>query len=355
MKKGIVTALALLIGVAATGWVLSNNKQENDAKTAIVAEGKSEAVTVRIAEVNKKTIDLNFNVNGTFQAAQRISFNAENSGRITKILVDEGSRVVKGQLLAHVETDLLSVDLGTAQDAYQNAARDLARFESSFATGGVTQQQLDQARLNARNAKARLQQAKVRIGDANIKAPFSGIVNKRYIEQGAYISPGNPLFEIVDVSKLKLALSVNETQVASLKKGDEVPIKCAVFPDKKFKGRITFIAPQADNSLNFPVEIEISNNTEGILKAGMYGTGIFEFPRQAPAITVPRSAFVGSVSSNQLYVLADNKVARIRNVVAGRVFGNEVEILEGLKEGETVITSGQINLTDGTAVSPLGQ
>ncbi|HEY1025592.1 MAG TPA: efflux RND transporter periplasmic adaptor subunit [Sphingobacteriaceae bacterium] len=353
MKKGIITAVSIIVAIAFIGWVLSNNKKENEAKTAIVAQGAAGDVTVRVAPIAKSPIDLDFSVNGNFQASQRITFNAENSGRITKILVDEGSHVSKGQLIATIETDILSVDVQTAQDAYQNAQRDQERYESSFKTGGVTQQQLDQARLNTRNALARLQQAKVRVGNANVKAPFNGIVNKRFIEQGAYVSPGNQLFEIVDVSKLKLAVTVNEAQVANLKVGDKVRVKSNVFPDKNFTGRISFIAPQADNSLNFPVEIEIANNADDVLKAGMYGTAIFEFPEQAPAITVPRTAFIGSVSSNKVYVLGGDNTAKARRVIAGRVLGDQVEILEGLNEGETVITSGQINLVDGTKVAPV--
>lgn len=353
MKKGIITVIAIVAVIASIGWVLSNNKKKNEAKTAIVAQGASGDVTVRVDQIEKSAVELDFTANGNFIAAQRITFNAENSGRISRILVDEGSRVSKGQLLAVIETDILAVDLQAAEDAYQNAKRDLERYESSFRTGGVTQQQLDQARLNTRNASARLQQAKVRVSDANVRAPFNGIVNKRFIEQGAYVSPGNQLFEIVDVSKLKLAVTVNESQVANLKKGDRVRVKSNVFPDKNFSGKITFIAPQADNSLSFPVEIEIANNQDDLLKAGMYGTAIFEFPDQAPAVTVPRTAFVGSVSSNRVYVLENGNTARERKVIAGRVFGDRVEILEGLKEGETVITSGQINLTDGIKVSPI--
>lgn len=84
----------------------------------------------------------------------------------------------------------------------------------------------------------------------------------------------------------------------------------------------------------------------------MYGTAIFKFPKQAPSILIPRTSFVGSVSSNQVFVLDKaNNTSKTRNVVAGRILGDNVEILDGLKEGETVITSGQINLTEGTAVS----
>lgn len=352
MKKGIITVVAIIASLALIGWVLSNNKKKNQEKTAIVAQG-SGAVAVRIDTIAKTSVDLNFSANGNFQPAQQLTFAAENSGRITRINVDEGSRVSKGQVLAFLDAETFTADLEAAQAAYQTATRDQERYENSFKTGGVTQQQLDQAKLNTRNALTRLQQAKIKTGDANIKAPFNGIINKRFIEQGAYVAPGNQLFQIVDVSTLKLAVTVNESQVANLKVGDKVRIKTNVFPDQNFTGKITFIAPLADASLNFPVEIEVDNKGTNELKAGMYGTAIFEFPKQAPSIIVPRGAFVGSVNSNKVYTLATGDVAKERKVVPGRVVGDQVEILEGLKEGEVVITSGQINLTDGTKVAPI--
>ena len=352
MKRGIITVVTIIAAFVLIGWVLSNNKKKNEEKTAIVAQGSGD-VAVRTATITKTPVDLDFSVNGNFQAAQQLTFSAENTGRITKIFVDEGSRVTKGQTLAILDAESLSADLEAAQASYQTALRDQERYTSSFATGGVTQQQLDQAKLNTKNALTRLKQASIKTGDANIKAPFSGIINKRFIEQGAYVAPGNQLFQLVDVSNLKLAVTVNESQVANLKTGDQVRIKSNVFPDKNFTGKISFIAPLADNSLNFPVEIQLTNNPGNDLKAGMYGTAIFEFPSQAPALTVPRTAFVGSVSSNRIYVLESGNVAKERKVIAGRVNGDRVEILEGLKEGETVITSGQINLTDGTKVTAI--
>jgi RND family efflux transporter MFP subunit len=349
MKRGIIITVTVVAAFVLIGWVLAGNKKKNQEKTAVVAQGSGD-VAVRTAIIVKTPVDMNFSVNGNFQAAQQLTFSAENSGRITRIFVDEGSHVSKGQTLAILDAESLSADLEAAQATYQNALRDQERYSSSFATGGVTQQQLDQAKLNSRNALTRLKQARIKTGDANIKAPFSGIINKRFIEQGAYVAPGNQLFQLVDVSKLKLAVTVNESQVANLKVGDQVRIKSNVFPDKNFTGKITFIAPLADNSLNFPVEIQLANNTAGQLKAGMYGSAIFEFPSKAPALTVPRTAFVGSVSSNRIYVVESGNTAKERKVVAGRVIADQVEILEGLKEGETVVTSGQINLTEGTKV-----
>ena len=356
-KKKIIRAgitIGVLIGVLVLiGSVLANNKKKNAEKTAVVAQTTGGDVAVRVSAVQKQSIELDFSANGNFAPAQQMNFASENSGRVTRVLVDEGSYVRRGQTLAIIKTDVLSIDLETAQAAYQNALRDKQRYENAFQTGGVTQQQLDQAKLTLENAAARVAQARIRVSDANIKSSINGIVNKRYIEPGAVVNPGTQLFELVDVSRLKLAITVNETQVAALKVGDKVDVKASVFPDKNYGGTISFIAPKADASLNFPVEIEIASNPGNQLKAGMYGTAVFSFGNTTPVITIPRSAFVGSVSTNQVFVVENGNTARLRNVISGRVLGDKVEILQGLNEGESIITSGQINLADGSKISPI--
>jgi RND family efflux transporter MFP subunit len=348
-KKGIITVVAILASLASIILILKNNKKKNAEATTVVADGNSGAVAVSTEKVVQSDINLDFSSNGNFAANQDLTLSAENSGRVTKVLVDEGSYVSKGQIVARIDDELLDVDVQTAQANYQNALRDLERYESSFRTGGVTQQQLDNARLSVQTLKARLQSAGRKSNDANIKAPISGIINKRFIEQGSYVNPGAQLFEIVDVSRLKLKVTANETQIANIKTGDRVQIKSNVFPNSSFSGKVSFIAPKADNSLNFPVEIEVSNNAGNQLKAGMYGTAVFDFPQQNASVTIPRTAFVGSVNSNKIYVL-NGDTAKERKVTAGRILGERVEVLNGIKEGETVITSGQINLVDGTEV-----
>ena len=352
MKRVITIIVVVLVVLAAIGYVLTNNKKKAQETTDFIAKG-SGAVAVKTADVERKEVNLDFTANGNFAANQELNFLSENAGRVSKIFVSEGDRVSKGQVLARIDAEIINTDRETAEATYQNAVRDEARYQSSYATGGVTQQQLDQAKLATQNAKLRLQASQRRLSDANIKSPINGIVNKKYIEVGAFVTAqGTQLFELVDVSKLKLKVNVNEAQVANLKIGNAVQIQSSVFPTDKFTGKVTFIASKADETLNFPIEIEVANNIKNSLKAGMYGTAVFQFPKQAPTILVPRTSFVGSVSSNEVYVLNKSKnTAEIRKVVSGRTLGESVEILEGLKEGETVITSGQINLTEGTPVT----
>ena len=352
--KSIIISIVLAAGaIFLISWVLVNNKKKNEAKTAVVEAQASNDIMVNVSTVGKMELDNNFSVNGNFYPIQQMNFASENSGRVIKVLVAEGSVVHKGQTLAIINADVISVDASAAQSSYDNALRDQQRFENAYSTGGVTQQQLDQAQLNLKNAKARLTQANIRVRDANIRSSINGIVNKRFIEPGAVVSPGTQLFEIVDVSKLKLKITVNESEVANLKIGDVIDVVAGVYPDKQFSGKITFIAPKADDNLNFPVELEIQNNKESLLKAGMYGTAKFNVAGTGSKIIIPRSAFVGSVNSNEVFVLENGNIAKIRTVIAGKVLGNQVEVLQGLKEGETVITSGQINLQDGSKVNPV--
>jgi len=353
MKKTILYIVVAIAVIGLMGYILSSNKAKNEAETAVVSQ-KNATVAVRIAEVKTGTPNMDYVANGNFAPFQELSFAAENSGRVLKVLVDEGSSVKIGQTLAIIEGDKLNIDVQNANAAYQTALADFQRYENAFKTGGVTKQQVDQARLNLTNAKSRLSQARITYGDATIKSTINGIVNARHIEPGSVVSPGTVLFDLVNVSKLKLKVTVNEQQVATLKQGSPVKVKASVFPDKEYAGKVTFIAPKADASLNFPVEIEIAGNPNNELKAGMYGNAIFETnsAQHTPIKTIPRNAFLGGVGNNQVFVVKDS-VARLTKIVSGRILGEEVEVLSGLNEGDVVVTSGQINLQDGTKVSPI--
>jgi len=353
MMKNKITTIIIIIGVfALIAFILMRNKEKNETEIAVVAQ-KNTAVLVKIGIVKTEEISQNFNTNGNFEPIQKLTFSAEKSGKITHILVKEGNRVRKGQTLAIVRSDVINVDLQTAEAVYKNAQSDYTRFENAYKTGGVTKRQLDQMKLNMINAEANYTNAKINVSDVNIKAPINGVINKKLIEVGDILTgmPPTPLFEIVNTLKLKLKVTVNESQVTALKVGDSVKITTTVFPDKEFLGRITFIATMADASLNFPVEIEVENNAKSAIKAGMYGTANFITKKQK-MLVVPRKAYIGSVNENEVFVY-QNGVVKLKKVTSGKIIGDKVQILNGLNEGEQVVITGQINLKDGTKVEIL--
>ncbi|RAJ85357.1 RND family efflux transporter MFP subunit [Chitinophaga dinghuensis] len=350
MKKVIIWGLVSVGAVVLILWKLNANKKANEAKIAFVKESNIGDVPVLVQKVSRNDFSQGFLANGNFTPIRELSYLAETSGRITKLLVDEGSVVKQGQPIAYVDGEILSTDLASAKANLSQLKVDKERYESAFQTGGVTQKQVDDARLQYDVAKTRYEAASRRVNDTYVKAPISGVINKKYIEQGAYLSPGNKMFDIVDVSRLKLAVAVPESQVVTLKKGQKVEVTSTVFPETKYEAVITFIAAKGDNSLNYPVEMEVTNVSGKELKAGMYGTAHFTSPETDKAMFIARTAFIGGVNSNEIYVL-DKNIARKRKVVAGRIVGDQVEVREGLNEGETIITSGQINLSDGASVT----
>lgn len=348
MKKVVITGIIVIAALAGIMYVLNNHKAENQAQTDIVGQTNSH-VAVRVETVDFREVNGQYIANGTFAPKQEVKISAETPGLVTRVLVDEGSYVKAGQTLAVIKADQQNVNVANAQAMYNNAQTEVARFESAYATGGVTKQQLDQVKLQLVNAKNNLSSAQISAGDVNIKASFAGIINKKNIEPGSFVNPGMELFEVVNVSTLKLKVNVDEKHVGTLKVGQTIKVESPVLADQEFSGKISFIAPKADVSLNFPVELDIQNNASNALKAGMYGNAYFGDSQLANVLVIPRTAFVGSVSSNQVFVHKDGK-AVLTKVVSGRTFGEYIEVISGVEIGAQVITSGQINLIDGTAV-----
>ncbi|MBN8786766.1 MAG: efflux RND transporter periplasmic adaptor subunit [Terrimonas sp.] len=343
----IVTVVVIVAVLASIQFQLGKNQAANKAATDEVAK-KNTAVSVRTDSAKLKSIDLSYLANGTFIPKQEVTVGAEVAGRVASVLVKEGDYVRPGQTLAVVVGDKQNVSVANATANLNNAKADLDRFENAFTTGGVTKQQLDGARLQYETAKNNLKTAQIAAGDVSIKTSVAGIVNSRKIEPGSYVNTGTAAFEVVNISTLKLKVNVDEKNIGGLKVGQTVDLLVSIIPDKKFSGKITFIAPKADANLNFPVEIEISN-PKNELRAGMYGTAKFGEGISADALVVPRTAFVGSVSDNKIFVVKDDKAVETK-VQSGRSFGDNIEVLSGLNAGDKVITSGQINLFDQTPV-----
>jgi RND family efflux transporter MFP subunit len=308
-------------------------------------------INVNVVTVARENIDTDYTANGTFIPKQEMNQSSEIAGRIVSVLVKEGSRVSAGQTLAVIKKDAIEVDVSQAQNNLQNAIIDNQRYENAFKTGGVTKQQVDNSRLQLKNAQAAVRAQGVRVNDTSIRAGISGTINKKMVEPGTVVSVGTSMFEIVNINSLKLSVLVDESQVGRIQLGQEVPINVNVLPGESFSGRITFIAPKSDASLNFPVEIEVQNR--GNLKAGMYATALFKTNHGAETqnmLTVPAEAFVNGVSSGQLFIVS-NGTAKLIKVQTGKVYGDKVQILSGLNGGEQVVTSGQINLDNGSKIN----
>ncbi len=222
---------------------IAGNKEKQTQEVKEVAK-QVDKINVNIVTVSRENIDTDYSANGTFIPKQEMNQSSEISGRIVSVLVKEGSRVGAGQVLATIKRDAIEVDVTQAQNNLQNAIIDNQRYENAYKTGGVTKQQLDNSRLQLKNAQAAVRAQGVKVNDTSIRAGISGTINKKMVEPGTVVSPGTAMFEIVNINSLKLSVLVDESQIGKIQLGQEVPIKVNVLPEDSFVGRITFIAPK---------------------------------------------------------------------------------------------------------------
>lgn len=191
MKRGknllyILIALGLLAGGA---YIIYKNQKETKRQSDIISRANTE-IPVNIATAKFEHVSDRYVSNGTLEPLKHMQLSSEIAGKITRVLVQEGDYISKGQTLAVIKKDALEVSHANALAAYQNALASNQRYENAFKTGGVTKQQLDQSRLQLKQAKNMLKQANIQVGDANVKTLISGIVNDRMVEPGAVVAPG---------------------------------------------------------------------------------------------------------------------------------------------------------------------
>jgi len=349
MKKTIqYTVIALvIIGIAAlAAFKLISNKKEVAAKVYhpdISLTATIQADTVKEGPFSEATQFL-----GSFAANREVSLAAETSGKVISVGVEEGSRVGQGSLVARLDDGVLQAQLHSATASLDNAASTLKRYEQ--APNGVTQLQTDNARTQLLTSQAQIEQLKKEISQHTINAPFSGVITARNFDLGAVVSPGSPLATLTDISSLKLELSVPEKYVAQFKNGMPIVVNTDVYPGSSFKGTVGMIASKADASHNYTIKVLVPNNPQNPLKAGMYGNVTVGNVSAHQAISIPRSALIGSAQKPQVYVVENGAVA-VRDIETGAGNAKGVEVLKGLHAGEVIVSGGLVNLTEGTKVS----
>ncbi|MCE7863228.1 MAG: efflux RND transporter periplasmic adaptor subunit [Bacteroidetes bacterium CHB5] len=352
MKKILIYGGSIVVALVLVAWKLNANKEYNEARTAIVRESSSGAVPVLVKKATLTSLDQTFSENGNFEAVNQIELTSEISGRVRELYVREGSVVKAGQAIAKIDNEIFSATHAESQVRLEQAKQNLVRYEQALKSGGVTQKQVDDARMQVETAHAQFVQAGKNVNNAIVKAPVGGVINKRFVEVGTYLALGNKIVEIVDGSALKLVVNISEREVVNVKTGDGVTVTTSVYPEISYEGVVTFVSAKGDASLNYPVEIEIKNIAGKELKAGMYGTARFDIKNSGNGLLIPRAAFQGGVNSKMIFV-SENGKAKLKRVVTGQSYGDMVEVRDGLKQDELVIVSGQINLVDGTAITIL--
>ncbi|MFD2571825.1 efflux RND transporter periplasmic adaptor subunit [Spirosoma soli] len=345
-KTTLIVVAALLVVTALIGFRLSSNKKKIDAQKQPVVK-TNVAIPVTVAPVAEGTVSQQLVKTGNLIPYKEADIIATTAGKVTRVNFNLGSNVSQGATLVQLDNQLKELSLQATQLTIDRLKKDVARYNTLLAGNATTEIQVNETKYNYETAVNQAEQIRKQIADANVKAPIGGRIVQKDIEPGEYITVGKVLGRVLDVNRLKVQVPVNESDVYGLREGQSVKVSADVFPGRTFNGRISYIAPQGSEEHNYPVEITV-DNANG-LKAGTFVNVDFSQKSNQKALQIPRAALVESIKNPYVYVVNGNVASR-RTIKVGRDFGDSLEVLEGLSAGDRVVTTGQLNLSDGKPV-----
>ena len=336
--------IALVIGI------YSCNKAKSDGQNSATA-AIATSYSVSVIRAEKQNVADSFSQVGTIVAYNDVAVVSETSGRVVKVDAEVGDYKPAGSVLVEVDSELKEAAYKAADVTYEKAKKDLERYEALYKEGSISDSQIEQARWNYQSAESQYIVARRQLNDTKITTPISGIVTARYVNIGSMVM-GAPqatvIANVVDISRLKVKVNVAEKDVIRLKVGEKVDVTTDVFPGEVFTGSVFSISAKGDEGHTYPVEVVLKNSKQE-LKAGMFGRVMFTPTIVGGVIVIPRECIVGSVKNATLYVVQNN-VAKLHSVVTGKEIGTNIEILNGVEEGEQVVVNGQNNLSDNAPV-----
>jgi RND family efflux transporter MFP subunit len=283
---------------------------------------------------------------GTVRPHRQADVSAKLTGRVLQMLAVPGQRAKEGDLLAEIDAGELRASVERARAARDQAKRDFDRVSSLLASHAISQSEFEQAQARYRGAVASTDEAERMLANAEVRAPFTGMITRKDMDTGDLAMPGKPLFAMEDSARLRLESHVAESLAGAMKTGDMIRVTVDA-AGVDIEGVVAEISPSSDaGSHTFLVKIDLPSHE--LLRAGQFGRA--HIPRGTHrSLDVPESAVLERGQMEMAFVIERGK-ARMHLVRTGRRDGGRVEILSGLDAGETLLLAPGAGLRDGDPV-----
>lgn len=346
MKKIIYIIVALAI-VAIVAFQLMSNKKTTEKR--VYKYDKTAPIDVNVEVVNNKSFEFAIEMTGNFLPFKEVKLNTEVQGKIASIFVDEGDAVRKGQTLAQIDIALLKLQLEAVDIQISGMEVDVKRYKILNDADAIQGVKLEKTELGLMTAKNQRKTIQEQINKSTVRAPFDGIVTMKFVEVGAFAAPGVPLFQITDISKLKFTVNASENQLSLFQKEKSYKLFVDAYPELEMAGKVSMVGSKGNMSNNYPIIFEVNNTKDRIIKAGMFGKFISNRKTNTNEIYIDTKSLIGSSTNPQIYIVHNGK-AKLKKITISERIGGKVVVSEGLNLGDSIVTSGFINLFDNANV-----
>jgi membrane fusion protein (multidrug efflux system) len=325
-------------------------------KSELIAANKAAEVSLEKPPVNAITLALasttitdRINLPGYIEPWTRLKLMAKLNGTITEVLVNEGDRVKKGDILARIEDDDFRIALDRAEAAYNLTKAEYGRDKSIYDKGVIPIATLDTNRTNMQKAKADYENAKLLLSRTTVTSPMDGIIRRMDAKAGLQLSVGDPIAEILEIDRMKGVVGIPESDVTAVRELENVDLTVQALDNKIITGRRHFLSPSPESIARlYNLELEI-NNSGGEVLAGMFVRADIVKKRIDNTLAVP---FYSVISRNgeQYVFIEEEGTAKKRKVQLGIMEKWMVQITAGLNPGDKLLIEGHRDVEDNQQV-----
>ncbi len=357
MKKYIYILTVTTVSIFMTSCGSEDKKASTD---------NTPAINVQVSQVSEANNSPFLSVSGKIQSVNSADLSTRMMGYVTKVHVNVGDKVSKGQLLVSINnTDLQAkraqVEAGIieATAAFNNAQKDYNRFKSLFENNSASQKELDDIKTNFEMAKARLEGAKqiknevnAQFTYSNITSPFAGVVTSKTVKEGDMANPGQPLISVEAPGHFEVMAMIPETEISEINNHVQVDVLVKAI-NKTLKGKVSEVSTSAKNTGGqYLVKITLDKTDANIL-SGMFVTVQFPVEKQLDTeiVLIPTDVLVTNGQLSGVYTVSQSNTALLRWLRLGRTYGNQVEVLSGLSADEAYIISSDGKIFNGAKIS----
>ncbi|MBK6453931.1 MAG: efflux RND transporter periplasmic adaptor subunit [Proteobacteria bacterium] len=341
-------ALVALVGALAAGCSNGKAKDKEGAET-----GKNSTVPVEVQPLKRAEMVAVYSGTAPIEAHEEATVVAKVGGEVRQIFVEEGDSVQAGQVLARLDGDRLRLTLAQTDANLRKLERDYKRTLELADKGLVPKSTAENTKYDLDALRAGYESARLELSYTEIRAPINGVISARKIKVGNTIGPNEPTFTVTDLDPLLAFVHVPEKEFRKIAPGQNAEVVIDALGGTRFVGTISRISPTVDPQTGtFRARVEVPDATR-TLKPGMFARVNIVYERRQDALQLPRTAILDADGQQSVFVVASGK-AEQRTIRTGLSNGGWIEVLEGLKGSEQVVTVGQAGLKTGTLVKIVG-
>ncbi|MDQ7058312.1 MAG: efflux RND transporter periplasmic adaptor subunit [Ghiorsea sp.] len=288
-----------------------------------------------------------YTTSGSVASDHKVSISAQVSGYIKVLNVREGDRVKAGQILLKIDPIDANQAYLQAQADLKDAKADWQRFEELLASGAVSSQKVDKAKLRFDVAKSNVTRAKNQLSYTEVRSPVDGVIVEKRLSVGDLASPGMPMLTIEDPNSLLVSTYVSESYVSKIHEGDTVDISIASL-HKTFTGTVRQVVQAAD-AVSHQFLVKVALQADADIHPGMFAQAGFRVGKRA-AVLIPQGVIQSRAGLHAVYVVDRQSIAQYRLIRLGQKIGHKVEVVSGLQHGDTIAWQGNPSLKTGMKV-----